>query len=168
MLLLTRYAFPHTALLGVLSLRGTPLCYTLEPTGTMAIRPGTYPLRLTTGTGMAMRYQARFGEMHMAGMVEVCVPDRTYLYFHSGNTVADTTGCILVGTSSHISPPRVGFSQQAYLDVYPILREYVDGPQPELHIREQPCAVLPWWPRLMRWGRLHRRGGSNGPSPVHV
>ena len=79
---------PAGMVFGRLYLNGQPLLYTLEPDIMMRIRPGTYSAQI---------YQSpRNGRVLLLD-----VPGRTFIEIHAGNSVKDTTGCILVGTSRH-------------------------------------------------------------------
>jgi hypothetical protein len=117
---------------------GDPLCFCLEP-GQLrepnpAITAGTYDLVLRTVGAKHAEYNkfyaAKFGIGWHKGMVEITkVPGRDFIEFHVGNTIADTLGCSLAGTTS-IAPPgngsghwEVSGSRAAYERVYPILRD---------------------------------------------
>lgn len=96
-LTLVRDTFSYGGTLGVLSVDGEYFCNTLEPclgltqkTGTYGrgacIKPGTYSIDL--------HYSPRFKRY----MLTLCaVPSRSGILIHSGNTLDDTEGCILVG-----------------------------------------------------------------------
>jgi hypothetical protein len=118
---------------------GKPLCWCLEPgaqtVGHPCIPARHYSLRLRTVGQKHRDYQAyydkRFEPGWHRGMVEIVVPGRTAIEFHVGNTVADTLGCSLAGSSA--VPPdhaasghwEVARSRAAYEAVYPILRDAV-------------------------------------------
>ena len=76
--------------LGILLLDNEAFCCTLEPdiseTGKLYIAPGTYDCPRFHGT----KWKDTF---------EIKVPGHTAVLFHSGNTEADTLGCILLGAS---------------------------------------------------------------------
>lgn len=93
MLKLVRVATGLDGTFGVLLKDGVPLCVTLElpwkqnernvsciPEGRYQIFPVDSP---------------RFGDTFQVGSV----PGRTNILFHAGNTIGDTSGCILLGTS---------------------------------------------------------------------
>jgi len=90
---------------GVLLNQDIPLCLTLErPWGNNApdlscIPPGTYPC-------------IPHNTPEKPNCWEVTqVPNRSAILFHAGNTVADSLGCILVGTE--FFPGGIGQSQDA-------------------------------------------------------
>lgn len=100
-----RMAAGKESTLGHLYIGGMFCCYILEdrlreekiPART-AIPAGRYTLALNAWGGMNARYANLFGGMHR-GMVEVKgIPGFSLVYFHLGNTHADTAGCLLVGT----------------------------------------------------------------------
>lgn len=107
-LTLVRDTFGYGGTLGVLSVDGEYFCNTLEPClgitekygkyGRGAcIKPGTYSIDL--------HYSPKFKRY----MLTLCaVPLRSGILIHSGNTVEDTQGCILVGVlhGSHLENSR--------------------------------------------------------------
>jgi len=112
-LLLTRTIFSSAATIGELSLDGQPFCQVLEDVvrpagqakifGRTAIPAGSYALALT--------YSPRFGQplpllLHVPGYAGVRI--------HSGNSAADTQGCLLVGTYAPQRPDWVGNSRATY------------------------------------------------------
>jgi hypothetical protein len=128
---------------------GEPLCFCLEPgllrEPNAGIPAGIYNLRLRAAGAKHAEYNkyyaAKFGIGWHKGMVEICnVPDRDFIEFHVGNTIADTLGCSLAGTSS-IAPPgngsghwEVSGSRAAYERVYPILRDAITADATHLQI----------------------------------
>lgn len=111
------------------------LCYTLElpwrnnERGRSCIPVGRWALSLRGEGGFHERYRKRWPEWHQE-MVEVIVPDRKWILFHTGNTHHHTDGCILVGeqkgrdtTPDGDGALAVWGSRDAYQELYPILRE---------------------------------------------
>lgn len=96
-LTLERDTFGYNGTFGVLSVDGIPFCNTLEPClgitekfgkyGRGAcIKPGTYSIDF--------HYSPKFKRY----MMTLCgVLGRSDILIHSGNTISDTVGCILVG-----------------------------------------------------------------------
>jgi hypothetical protein len=69
------------------------------------------------------------------------VPDRAHVLFHSGNTLEDTRGCILVGEefSGTWDKPMLASSQRGFTEFLAML----DGANAfELHIMEAPPVSL--------------------------
>ena len=113
------------------------VCHTLEDAWHMTKMPGitripagNYRIGLrTASTPMNDRYRARFGEDFHKGMLYILgVPDFEYVYFHCGNRVEDTKGCVLVG-SEIVAPTEpdgeytLHGSEKAYREFYPIVRD---------------------------------------------
>lgn len=105
---------------------GVYLCDTLEDTvrqdgkkiaGQTAIPAGTYPVRIT--------YSPRFKKM--LPMLDN-VPNFTGVRIHTGNTAADTEGCILVGYNR--VKGRVCDSRAAFRRLFALLEK-----QPQIEIK---------------------------------
>ena len=111
--------------LGKLYVDGIYFCETLEDEmrtgpkvkGATAIPCGTYRLSLT--------HSPRFGVV--MPLVEG-VPGFDGIRIHSGNTDADTEGCLLVGASRGVinGKPAVLDSRQAYARLFPLLGKAAD------------------------------------------
>lgn len=93
LLSLTRYDFSDRRTIGKLSIDGLFVCHTLEDAirdvkiaGETAIPAGTYKVVITESV--------RF-KMPLPLLLDV--PNFSGVRIHSGNTAADTKGCILVG-----------------------------------------------------------------------
>jgi len=105
-------------------------CYLLEDrireekvAGETAIPPGEYGLSLNHWAGMNARYAKRYPLLH-EGMVEITeIPNYQLVFFHTGNTHADTRGCPLTGSYWELKDGdyRVLGSRAAYEWVYPRL-----------------------------------------------
>lgn len=98
-LVLKRTSRIENAVLGSLYFRGVFLCYTLERYDKM-IPKGRFPLKLT------------FSPKFRRFTPEVVVKDRKGIRIHCGNSLADTTGCILVGLQA--SKAILKYSTLAY------------------------------------------------------
>ena len=69
---------------GVFKWFNEAVCVTLEPPADVKIPPGRY---------LCQRYHSKKYNTY-----EICeVPGRTKILFHAGNTMDDTTGCVLLG-----------------------------------------------------------------------
>ena len=119
--------------MGVLTIDGVFRGFTLENTftfskseGSSAIPPGTYPVtQKRVLTPMTKRYKAKYDWFEYFYEVQD-IPDFTDVYFHIGNTVRDTAGCILVGKSLDTEAAYLGKSTQAMYS----LHEYLDMVEP--------------------------------------
>lgn len=144
-LLLTRKHFKPGSTLGELHATPAPgfLGFVLE-NGVHSNRPnvdaipaGTWPLRLRDEGGYRARYAGTPDKPGYFGwyvngklrqgwhreMVEIVVPERTFILFHIGNYVSDTLGCPLIGSRSgeHEGEFAVWDSVKAYKAAYPFL-----------------------------------------------
>lgn len=119
-LTLIRTDFDPTTTIGQLLVDGKQECFTCEDTvrpageekifGRTAIPYGTYQVKLT--------WSNRFKRM----MPLVCdVPGFSGIRIHTGNSSADTEGCILVGRTRLSGLSGVGESRIAFNDFYPKL-----------------------------------------------
>ncbi|WP_207536166.1 DUF5675 family protein [Desertivirga arenae] len=79
-------------------------CYLLEDkirkekiAGKTCIPEGEYLLKLNTTGGMNLRYKKNYPDIHK-GMIEICgIPNFSLVYFHVGNYIDNTNGCLLAG-----------------------------------------------------------------------
>lgn len=124
---LKRTTFTAESTIGKLSIDGRYECLVLEDVvrkagapkvyGKTAIPAGTYPVTIT--------YSNRFRRlMPLLGNV----PGFAGIRIHSGNTAADTEGCLLVGTTQ--SKDFVGNSRAAYAVLYARIKEALDAGEP--------------------------------------
>lgn len=97
------------ATFGALFVDGRAICLTLEEPwrdnqpNVSCIPVGTYKARMT--------YSPKFGRVlpELPG-----VPGRSAIRIHTGNTLADTEGCILLGMDRDVDAPRIIASRTAY------------------------------------------------------
>ena len=137
---LKRFKSDPDGTLGILSVDGDFRCFTLEDPpqeekipGNTCIPAGTYPLDLRTNGGMTQRYAKKYE--HHRGMLWLRgVPDFQFVYIHIGNTVKDTSGCILVGTGANALFGRpdddlyfVSSSATAYENLYKEISSRIAG-----------------------------------------
>lgn len=126
-LTLKRTTFTTQSTIGELFVNGIRQCFVLEDIvrkpgaakvpGKTAIPAGTYPVTIT--------YSNRFRQlMPLLGNV----PGFAGIRIHSGNTAADTEGCLLVGTTQ--SKDFVGNSRAAYAVLYAAIKNALDAGQP--------------------------------------
>ena len=123
-----RYHSAPDVTLGVMRIDGNFVCHTLEDPYKFEkidretrIPAGVYRLNLRTDGGMTDRYAERFPDIHRGMLWLRDVPGFEWVYFHIGNTVGDTEGCILVGTLPGLGYRTLVNSTAAYQKVYPIL-----------------------------------------------
>lgn len=87
MLTLVRYTRTETAILGSLYLNGQMVCYTLE-NASKAIQCGLYNVQ----NSKSPKFKRELPLLHNAK-----VPASRGIRIHVGNTVASSSGCVLVG-----------------------------------------------------------------------
>lgn len=93
LLTLTRGASGPKGTFGILAMDGEPLCLTCEDpwnenrTGESCIPPGTYRCVPHDGPRFKNVWQV------------TGVPGRTAILIHGGNTIRDTSGCVLCGSA---------------------------------------------------------------------
>lgn len=136
---LTRLATDDRSTLGVLHLEDYDatgirlsrrmLCWTLEDTkrgvkvpGETRIPAGTYRVGLRTDGPTAQKYAAAYpGHIGMLHVLDV--PEFTFIYFHTGVTVQDTQGCVLVGNdcTKGLHEWVLADSRACYKRIYPEL-----------------------------------------------
>jgi len=101
-----RYGYRNKSTAGLLLIDNVFEGFTLEDgfnrqkiAGQTRIPKGFYNIKLRTEGGMHASYSDKYpwhqGMLHLQD-----VPDFTWIYFHIGNFVSDTAGCILVGDSA--------------------------------------------------------------------
>lgn len=91
----------------------------------------------------AGRYRCRRVRSPKFGVTfEVCdVPGRSHILFHSGNTIEDTEGCILVGEefSGTWDAPYLASSRRGFLELF----SYLEGiPEFDLNVLDPPPIAL--------------------------
>ena len=124
-LALKRTTFTSESTIGKLSVDGRYECYVLEDVvrkgakvwGKSAIPAGTYPVVIT--------YSNRFRRL-MPLLADV--PGFEGVRIHSGNTAADTEGCLLVGKTQ--SKDFVGQSRDAYAVLFAQIKDAIDRHEP--------------------------------------
>ncbi len=107
-LLLLRTTQADNAIMGTLSLNGKHICDTLELADIVPM--GWYQLQLT--------YSPKFQRILP---ILRYVPGHTGIRIHAGNTLNDTSGCILVGTLDK-KLPRLIRSRQAEQKIVELLK----------------------------------------------
>jgi len=134
-LTLQRYSTSDESTLGLLSIDGRFVCYTIEDAwhvakieGQTRIPEGSYAVILRNDGGMTTRYAKRYPEMHQGMLWLQDVPEFSWVYFHVGNRASHSEGCILVGDSpnnNQLTEGYVGHSGQAYTRIYPPIAEAI-------------------------------------------
>ena len=105
-------------------------CYLLEdkirevkiPSKT-AIPKGVFSLKLNTIGAKNVDYKKAFGKLHQ-GMIEITgLPNFSFVYIHTGNTIKETAGCPLCGFGFQFLDGNYQVSQSvaAYKMIYPKL-----------------------------------------------
>ena len=80
-------------------------------------------MQLNTWGAKNVNYKKAFGKVHQ-GMIEITgLPNFSYVYIHTGNTIEDTAGCPLCGFGFQLiqGDYRVTQSVMAYQMIYPKL-----------------------------------------------
>ena len=121
---LVRRYFSAISTVGTLYVDGNFECWTLEDRtregpkvqGETAIPGGTYKV--------IVDFSNRFQRM-MPHLLDV--PGFTGIRIHSGNTAADTEGCILVGQYHEIGSDIIGRSKLAFDALFPKLQAAIDA-----------------------------------------
>src|SRR5690606_10498526 len=129
-----RVAEGKQSTLSHLYIGGLFACYLLEDrirkekiAGRTCIPPGEYGLSLNHWAGMNAQYAKRYPLVH-EGMVEITeIPNYHLVFFHTGNTHADTRGCPLTGSywAQVGGDYHVLGSRMAYEYVYPLLVQQI-------------------------------------------
>jgi len=125
-----RVAQGKESTLSQLYINGIFQCYLLEdkirevkiPSQT-AIPTGVFRLKLNTFGGKNVDYKKAFGKLH-EGMIEITgVPNYSFVYVHTGNTIKDSAGCPLCGFGFQFVDGNFQVSQSvaAYKMIYPKL-----------------------------------------------
>lgn len=119
MMSLERQTFTDNSTIGELSINGLIACFTLEDTvravkvpGETAIPEGTYEVTIT----FSNRFQRPMPLL-------LRVPNFEGVRIHSGNTAAETEGCILVGRTRSVN--FVGESRLAYERLFADIERYM-------------------------------------------
>lgn len=116
--IISRFLAEPTYTLGVLTLDGSPCCFTLEDT--VREVPGapveTWKIARATAIPVGMYdlvidLSIRFGRL-MPHLLEV--PGFTGIRFHAGHTVTDTEGCPLLGDGLHLGRIDGGSTVMAF------------------------------------------------------
>lgn len=119
---LIRQVFTNDYTLGVLLINGKHICYTVEDVvrpnggkihGKTAIPYGTYKVIMT----MSNRFKVMMPLL-------VSVPNFEGVRIHSGNTSADTEGCLILGMGR--TPNGVSQSRIACASVYDLIEHAID------------------------------------------
>ena len=125
-----RVAQGKESTLSQLYINGIFQCYLLEdkirevkiPSQT-AIPKGVFNLKLNTYGAKNVDYKKAFGKLHQ-GMIEISgLPNFSFVYIHTGNTIKDTAGCPLCGFGFQFAEGDFQVTQSIAADkmIYPKL-----------------------------------------------
>lgn len=127
---------------------GIFFCYGLEDAvrdqkiwGATAIPAGTYKLGMRKLGALHARYTRLFPKFHR-GMIEILnIPDFRYVYIHIGNTIGDTSGCLLLGDSFVLEDGdyELRKSKAAYKRLYQGLSGAVESGQASVQLINAFC-----------------------------
>ena len=125
-----RVAQGKESTLSQLYINGIFQCYLLEDkirevkiSSQTAIPKGVFSLKLNTHGAKNVDYKKAFGKLH-EGMIEISgLPNFSFVYIHTGNTIKDTAGCPLCGFGFGFVDGNYQVSQSvaAYKMIYPKL-----------------------------------------------
>jgi hypothetical protein len=125
-----RVAQGKESTLSQLYINGIFQCYLLEDkirdvkiAYQTAIPKGVFSLKLNTHGAKNVNYKKAFGKLHQ-GMIEINgLPNFSFVYIHSGNTIKDSAGCPLCGFGFRFVDGNYQVTQSvaAYKMVYPKL-----------------------------------------------
>jgi len=125
-----RVAQGKESTLSQLYINGIFQCYLLEDkirevkiASQTAIPKGIFSLKLNTYGAKNVDYKKAFGKLH-EGMIEITsLPNFSFVYIHTGNTIKDTAGCPLCGFGFGFVDGNYQVSQSiaAYKMIYPKL-----------------------------------------------
>ena len=125
-----RVAQGKESTLSQLYINGIFQCYLLEDkirevkiASETAIPKGVFSLKLNTYGAKNVDYKKAFGKVH-EGMIEISgLPNFSFVYIHTGNTIKETAGCPLCGFGFQFVDGNYQVSQSisAYNMIYPKL-----------------------------------------------
>jgi hypothetical protein len=125
-----RVAQGKESTLSQLYINGIFQCYLLEDkirevkiASETAIPKGIFSLKLNTYGAKNVDYKKAFGKLH-EGMIEITgLPNFSFVYIHTGNTIKDSAGCPLCGFGFQFADGdfKVSQSVAAYKMIYPKL-----------------------------------------------
>jgi len=123
-----RFVSDRDTTISRVSVDGTFVCFGLEDEFRVAklvdetrIPAGKYKVLLRTAGTHHQKYQEQFPEIHR-GMLHIQnVPGFEFILIHCGNTQANTSGCLLVGTGAVTDEGNMSISSSriAYRRLYP-------------------------------------------------
>ena len=125
-----RVAQGKESTLSQLYINGIFQCYLLEDkirevkiASETAIPKGIFSLKLNTYGAKNVDYKKAFGKLH-EGMIEITgLPNFSFVYIHTGNTIKNSAGCPLCGFGFQFADGdfKVSQSVAAYKMIYPKL-----------------------------------------------
>ncbi len=125
-----RVAQGKQSTLSQLYINGIFQCYLLEDkirevklASQTAIPTGVFELKLNTWGAKNADYKKAFGKLHQ-GMIEITgLPNFSFVYIHTGNTIKETAGCPLCGFGFQFVDGNFQVTQSvaAYKMIYPKL-----------------------------------------------
>lgn len=135
-----RFVSDNDATISHISINGSFVCFGLEDefratkvVDETRIPTGKYQVLLRTAGKHHLQYKDQFPDIHR-GMLHIQdVPGFEFILIHCGNTQADTSGCLLVGTGAitdkgnmSISSSRIAYRQFYLLVVDAALNENLE------------------------------------------
>jgi len=129
-LIVDRFISDSDTTVSRVSLDGSFVCFGLEDefradkvADETRIPAGEHPVGLRTAGKHHLQYKQQFPEMHRAMLHVQDVPGFEFILIHSGNTQADTSGCLLVGSGAVTEAGNMSISNSrtAYRTPYPMV-----------------------------------------------
>jgi hypothetical protein len=129
-IIVDRFISDNDSTISRIMVNGQFICFGLEDEfrvnkvpGETRIPAGAYKVILRKEGSHHLRYKAKFPNMHKGMLWISNVPNFKWVLIHIGNTDADTSGCLLVGSQAITDPGdmKVIGSTIAYRKLYPMV-----------------------------------------------
>lgn len=125
-----RFISDHDTTVSRVSVDGKFVCFGLEDEyraeklmHETRIPAGEYRVGLRTAGKHHVQYKQQFPDIHKGMLHVLDVPGFEFILIHCGNTQADTSGCLLVGSGAVTEQGNMSISSSrvAYRKIYPMV-----------------------------------------------